>query len=138
MKKLILSTLALASASLFAQAQINKGFVLLGGGISASTGKLENVDVQTKNNAISFYPSIGVAVKENVVMGVRLSYSRSRSRQSNTSSPLKQDAESIGGGLFYRKYLVLSSKFFLFGEAAAYYLQNKQNTEDPSVSSTYN
>ena len=126
MKKTLLFTVTLLSATLFGQAQITKGSVLLGGGISAGRSHSETGTVESKSTSLSFSPTIGVAVKNNVVAGLRLSYFHSNASQENPA--LSQKANGYSAGVFYRKYLNLSKAFYLFGEAAAYYSFNKADS----------
>ena len=135
MKKLTLLTVALVSASLFAQAQITKGLVLLGGGISGGRGKSESGSSETKFRSFGFSPAIGIAVKDNAVMGLRLSYSASKSEQDNAVYLQKNNGYSAG--IFYRRYLSLSKAFYLFGEGAAYYGANENKNESAPNNSKY-
>jgi hypothetical protein len=138
MKKITLLTSAFfCLLSFTASAQITKGSVLLGGGISGSKNKSENNNSQESTySSFGISPAIGVAIKENTVVGLRLSYSHSKSEQPSGNIPLEQKQNGYSAGVFYRRYLGLSTKFYLFGEAAAYYYFNKQeNTYPGSVSS---
>jgi hypothetical protein len=135
MKKMIL--FALASLCLFSfssSAQITKGSVLLGGGISGGKNKSESNNQEGSYSSISFYPAIGLAVKENTVVGLRLSYNHSKSEADN--SPYKLEQNGYSAGIFYRKYMPLSKKFYLFGEGAAYYSHNGQEYIFPDIKST--
>lgn len=123
MNKNLLLTIALVSAALLCEAQITKGSVLLGGGISAGRGTSESGNIEGKSRSIGFYPTIGVAVKDNTVAGLRLSYYYGKASQSNPD--LSQKSNSYSAGLFYRKYLPLSRAFYLFGEGAAFYASNE-------------
>ena len=59
-----------------ANAQINKGSVMLGGTISAYTGNLKNPDTSVaKLNSVSIAPALGFAVSPNTILGFSLSYS---------------------------------------------------------------
>ncbi|HEU4902800.1 MAG TPA: hypothetical protein VFT06_08405 [Flavisolibacter sp.] len=120
MKKMVLLICALGCIfSLTSSAQITKGSVLLGGGISGGKNKSENNNQESQYSSFSFYPAIGLAVKENTVVGLRLSYYHSKSESDN--SPYKQEQNGYSAGFFYRKYMPFSKKFYLFGEGAAYY-----------------
>lgn len=126
MKKIAFLTCAsLCLLSLTSSAQIAKGSVLLGGGISGGKNKSENNNQESQYSSFSFYPAIGLAVKENTVVGLRLSYYHSKSESDN--NPYKQEENGYSAGIFYRKYMPLGRKFYLFGEGAAYYSHRDQN-----------
>ncbi len=128
MKKLTLLTVALVMASLFAQAQISKGSVLLGGGLSVGSGKSEGGPSENKSRSFGFSPAVGIAVKDNAIVGLRLSYSASKSEQENIN--YLQKFNGYSAGVFYRRYLTLSKAFFLFGEATAYYASSENSNEN--------
>src|SRR4051812_20144592 len=101
MKKLLLLTFAsLFFLSFTSSAQITKGSVLLGGGISGGKGKSGSSPNESTSSSFSLYPTLGIAVKDNAVVGLRLSYSRSQSGQSNINFSDKQNGYSAG--VFYR------------------------------------
>lgn len=127
MKKMLLLTTALSGATFLCHAQITKGSVLLGGGISAGRGTSESGTVEGKFRSVGFYPTFGVAVKDNAVAGLRLSYYYAKSSQSNPD--LSQKSNGYSAGLFYRKYLPLSKAFYLFGEGAAYYASSETRND---------
>ncbi|HEV7333432.1 MAG TPA: outer membrane beta-barrel protein [Flavisolibacter sp.] len=137
MKKSLLIALACSFLfSLTVSAQITKGSVLLGGGISGGKGKSEGNNGEGKSSGFSVYPAFGVAVKDNVVIGLRLSYANSSSEYSDPNNQNSQDNENYGAGIFYRRYLSLSQKFFLFGEGAVYYNRGKQESSQLTSKST--
>lgn len=121
MEKLLLLVIASFSASLLCHAQITKGSVLLGGGISAGKSTSESSNTEYENSSFGFYPAVGLAVKDNVVVGLRLSYYTSKSEQVNQPNLYVQEQNGYSAGLFYRRYLGLGKNFYLFGEGAAYY-----------------
>lgn len=129
MKKFTLvATTIVVFLSLSSNAQINKGTVLLGGGISGNSSKTGEGPTQTKNSWFSLAPSIGFAVKENKVMGINLSYSRNK--YAYNYSPAKyRTINGYGGGVFYRSYFPLAKKFYLFGEGNAFFRFSKQDDE---------
>lgn len=103
--------------------------MLLGGGISGGRSTVENNNQENKYSSFSVYPSIGLAVKENTVVGLRLTYSHSKSAPAN--NPYTQEQKGYGAGLFYRKYMPLGKQFYLFGEGAAYYGYSEQTNTLP-------
>jgi hypothetical protein len=116
--RLLLGILFLASC---AEAQIKKGTILLGGGISAGIGKQQTNTDQNKSDGISIYPAIGWATRDNTVIGVKGGY-ESNNQHVNQSTQF-YDAYSVG--LFLRRYLGLGKNFYLFGEASANYFHQK-------------
>jgi hypothetical protein len=135
MIKLTLLTVTLVSASLFVQAQITKGSILLGGGISFGSGKSESGSSESTSRSFGFSPAIGIAVKDNAVVGIRLSYSTSKSEQDNTG--YLQKNTGFNAGVFYRRYIGLSKAFYLFGEGAAYYGTNENRNVSTPNNTTY-
>jgi hypothetical protein len=129
MKKLVLFSLSVFLLLSFnASAQIKKGSVLLGGGISGNEAKSGSGTMETKGSSYIISPSVGVAVKDNTIAGLFLSYNHSSSNQGNLNSyKIKQN--TYGGGLFYRKYYGLGKGFFLFGEGNVFYQYSKYEQE---------
>ena len=112
MKKIILLTSLFLFTTSIIHAQINKGSVLLGGGIGFGSNKI--MDTDKKSSYISLSPAIGIAVKQNFIIGVNLIYGHSKN---NFNSPGSEShSNSYGGAIFLRKYLILGKGFFLFGE----------------------
>ncbi len=127
-KFVLLTTTLVVFIALSSNAQINQGTILLGGGISGNSSKSGEGPSQTKNSWFSLAPSIGFAVKENKVIGINLFYSHNK--YAYNSSPIKyRTTNGYGGGVFYRSYLPLAKKFYLFGEGNAYFRYTKQSDE---------
>src|SRR6476469_1944242 len=130
MKKI--TRLTIASVCLFtlhSSAQITKGSVLLGGGISGSHNKSDNSPLVTNYSSFSFSPAVGLAIKENTVVGIRLSFYHSKSEQKGGSYNNLQEQNGNSEGLFYRRYLSLGKKFYLFGEGTAFYTHSSTKNE---------
>ena len=122
MKKFLLLFCSISLCTFFASAQITKGSVLLGGGLSFNQTKYESGGMnEFKATGFSISPNIGFAVKDNQVFGIFLSYGHSKNRTLQASN---YDSDMYGGGLFVRRYLSLSKNFYLFGEANAGYNRN--------------
>lgn len=94
-------------------AQIKKGDVLLGGGVTFGTtsSKPNPSDATT----ISVYPSIGKAVKDNLVVGLNLGFGHYHSKGGSTPASIS-NSYSYSLGAFVRRYKELGAKFYLFGE----------------------
>lgn len=108
-----------------AKAQIAKGSVLLGGSIGASKYKTEEGSMEQKQRYLVISPSAGIAVKDNLVAGLRLFYGHGENKYNNTFP--KQESDAYGIGLFLRRYLTLGKNFYLYGEADAGYSRNKSD-----------
>ena len=132
MKKFILLTISFLCVAIISQGQISKGSVLLGGGISGGSKKSDNGINETKSSSFGISPAVGLAVKENSVLGIRLMYSTSRSEEIATGRT--QNANGYIAGLFFRRYKALGKDFFLFGEGALNYsvYQNKYKNNNPN------
>lgn len=70
-------------------------------------------------------------------MGLRLSYAHSKSDQKSVYNSDVQEMNGYSTGLFYRRYMELGKKFYLFGEGAAYYGHNKNQTEYKNSNTKY-
>jgi hypothetical protein len=122
------SVLLLASLSSFsffsATAQINRGSVLLGGGVSATSAKISQSGFTQTQRYLTIAPSIGVAVRTNTVVGLNLQFGGNRDNMpvSNARST------TYGAGVFYRRYLPLGKNFYLAGEADLSYSRQRRTT----------
>ena len=121
MKKSTLLLFGILFLASYAEAQIKKGTLFLGGGISAGIGKQETSTDQNKSDGISIYPAIGRAIKDNTVIGIKAGYT-SNNQHVNQSS---QFFDAYSAGLFLRRYLGLGKSFYLFGEASVNYFHEK-------------
>lgn len=107
----------------FANAQIIKGSVTVGGDLYLSKGDAKSERPGRSNYAASslgFSPSFGIAVKENVFMGARLlasSYNNSYKVAGQNTEYSNQKRQSFGGGIWTRKYFPLAKSFYFFGDA---------------------
>ena len=99
-----------------AQAQLKKDDILLGGNV--------NFSKQTVNPASNYYPgdqtnfsfspSIARAVKDDLLVGLNLTYNYSKSKIGTPATISTQNG--YGLGVFVRKYKVLGAGFALFAE----------------------
>lgn len=131
MKKTLLVTVSLLFIASLVQAQINKGSVLLGGSLSASTNKYKT-DIPPGNDAhqtgFAFTPSVGITTSTNTVWGISLGYIHYKNESINTAGTTENN--NYNAGIFYRKYVVLGKGFYLFGQVNADYSPFKQTTEN--------
>ena len=136
MKKLYLS-FSLILIGFLSQAQISKGTILLGGDFDFATSSnkmtTDGVPVTpatiTKNTGFSVYPSIGKAIKDNLVVGVDLGVGYN-SEKANPN--YKENDYSIG--VFMRNYKYLGSRFYFFIESRLGFTYIDYTQDD----STYN
>ncbi len=108
MKKNLLFVIITLFIVSLATAQIPKGSLLLGGGVNFGNTKFETGNNISKQNNFNISGSVGIAIKENTFLGGFLNYGHSELKNNNT--PGKPENTSYGGGVFFRKYLLLGKK----------------------------
>lgn len=130
MERITLLSFAIFLFASITKAQITKGSVLLGGGLGFSSSKTEtSTSGVSKQQSFSLTPTVGLAIKQNLVSGIFLKYINS-SQEPSPSIGQNYHSNSYGGGLFLRKYLPFAKSFYLFGESDLYYYAS---TSDISV-----
>lgn len=127
MKKLYLF-LPLLLAGFFSQAQINKGTILLGGGVSVYTDAGTptyggQAEPKTNYARFSIAPAVGLAIRSNLVLGVDGAYSHANE---NPGGTLKEQDYSFG--IFVRKYKYLGSRFYFYSEPRLGYFYDDQKS----------
>ena len=128
----------LTSSSIYAQ--ISKGSILLGGGIGYSNqeNKQEGSTVESKTSNFYISPAIGIAVKENLIVGGDLSFSSQMQENGSNETTNKY----YGAGIYMRKYLAVASRFYIFGQGRIggniFDGENTQVTDFISNSKGYN
>jgi hypothetical protein len=115
MRKILLPVIGILFA-FTSNAQISKGSIFLGGGFTVSSQENENTgnlpnSWSTHNFIID--PSIGWALKKNLILGAGPSYG-SFTAEDNSNASQKRHAWGIN--VFIRKYMELGKNFYLFGE----------------------
>jgi len=130
--------------SILASAQISKGSVFLGGSIGYYNRQTEDSNPQffsnfreTRQTSFSIVPQVGIAVKENQILGVSLNYSTSRSEQGNGTTAEKAKGSSYGGGIFYRRYFLVGQRFYLFGNGDLGVRAGNGETTTPTGTTNY-
>jgi hypothetical protein len=126
-QRFVLSLLFVCSFVITTRAQIKKGAVWLGGSVGYNQYKDDPVDTAVhdfKNNTLSISPAVGFAVKDNLVVGIRLTYAHTKT--DNNGTYLESKGDNYGGGIFIRQYIPVVNRLYLFGEAAAAYISTKQ------------
>ncbi len=128
MQKIVLFFLLVLTGSLAASAQITKGSILLGGGVSFGNNKSEaENNYEAKQTGYYVGLSAGIAIKENTVVGGSISYGQTNQKRKtggNTFTPYENT--TYGAGVFLRKYLPLGKNFYLFGQGGLNYNHNNQ------------
>lgn len=121
MRKILLLTIAMVCISFISNAQITKGSTFLGGSIfvNSYSNKDDSSPMnESKTSNWGIRPQFGKAISTNKIFGVFLNYNNSTSKNSSGTNNSKTTASTYGGGIFYRSYYPLSSRFFLFGEGS--------------------
>jgi hypothetical protein len=121
----------LLAAGLFtvciANAQIKKGDILLGGNVNFSTSNVKPINnYPGDQTSFGIYPSIARAVKDDLIVGLNLSYAHSRLKNGNPATISTGD--SYGLGVFVRKYKSLGANFALFAEGNLSGVYQQNNT----------
>ena len=127
-------------ASISINAQISKGSILLGGGIgySSQENKLEGSTIENKTSNFYISPAIGIAVKENLIVGGDLSFSSQFQDNMNNEAIINY----YGAGIYMRKYFTIASRFYIFGQgrvgANIFDGETTQGTDYISTNKGYN
>src|SRR6476469_734436 len=122
MKKALLLTTILFLFIAATHALITKGSILLGGDVGFGNKKTDKSDLN-KQNDFFIRPTIGLAVKDNLVAGILGNYTHTKT--TNNASYLTSDNTIAGGGLFLRRYFSVAKNFYLYGEGDLSYNYNK-------------
>jgi len=123
MKKKIYLLAACCSIVFFANAQIKKGEILLGGGVNYNTSSAGSTS--GKSNSFYISPSVGQAVQDNLIVGLNLYYSHNSQNNIYKSN-------SYGGSVFIRKYKPLgNSGFSIYLEGSLGGTYNKATSNQP-------
>jgi hypothetical protein len=126
--------------SLFANSQVLKNSVLLGGQLSFNSGATtyNNNQPDTENKGATFQVSAGKAIKDNQVFGINLSFNPSSADGLyNGSEYYKIKMKYYSGGVYYRNYRLLAKDFYFFAEMNASYFGSSQNNTDTSGKEIY-
>jgi hypothetical protein len=129
-----------------ARAQIAKGDIMLGGDIyyynSGSTSSSSGTPTYTytnKSTNVGINPSFGKAIKDNLVLGVDITYNHyTNGDNSNNNSPdYNTNSNSFGAGVFIRQYKPLGNGFYLFGQAELNGSYSSGKLDNPGTTSGY-
>lgn len=107
MKKILLSLVAVAALTFGAQAQTEKGKIILGGNVGVTSSK---TDGATKSDfSFSVVPSVGYFVGNNIAIGTGVGYNYDKSVSGG------EQTEAFVVAPFGRYYVNLSEQFKFFG-----------------------
>jgi hypothetical protein len=97
--------------------QINKGSIWLGGNIGFNQNKTEydNVTPGYKTQTLSLSPTIGKAVQENLIVGVNITYQKTKTTNIGGTTG-ESNEKYYGGGIFVRRYVPVISRLYVFGD----------------------
>ncbi|RPD40395.1 outer membrane beta-barrel protein [Chitinophaga barathri] len=123
MKKMIIVAVLGLIGTQFANAQVKKGNVLVGGnvGISTNSEKKDGVDGKTTTTSFSISPKAGYALSDKWMVGVFVSSEFSNSKDKTVEPNTELKSNVIAPGIFVRNYHMLGEKVALFGEANVAY-----------------
>jgi len=131
-RKLLLSLVLVCTFIASANAQIGKGSAWLGGNIGYSQSKSDNVNSpDQKIQVLQINPSVGTAIKENLIAGISLGCRENTQKNTNSNgSYTKNTTKYYGGGIFIRRYIPVVTRLYLIGEATAYYNSGKETSTE--------
>jgi outer membrane autotransporter protein len=124
MKRYLLIACMLISLATISHAQIKKGAVLLGGSIGVYNNTTTTEATESEINSIILHPSIGVAIRDNWVVGLQAGLSRNWMKKENVQ---QHKSNFFSTGLYVRNYLSLGKSFYLYGQSDLSFLQSKYN-----------
>ncbi|MCX2451968.1 outer membrane beta-barrel protein [Pedobacter sp. PLR] len=119
MKKLLLSLVAVSAFAFGAQAQTEKGKIIVGGNVAFDTHKSDAAGAKS-NSSFQIVPSVGYFVSDNIAVGTGIGYGYSK-----TNGVAGPDNTTLRNGVkntafvvnpFGRYYANLSESFKFFGQ----------------------
>ncbi|HTI09538.1 MAG TPA: hypothetical protein VL832_13305 [Puia sp.] len=138
MKKHFYLLLFFFAITYVSQAQIKKGDILLGGTLSLYSQKATpDNNYPTPPNKQTNYnisPSIGKAIKDNLLVGFDLAFTGSKNTQGTGTGSYTSKSCTYGAGVFLRKYKPLGGGFAIFMQTrfgGSYNTQKTQYEGDP-------
>lgn len=130
MKKMIVVAVLGLIGTQFANAQVKKGNILLGGtvGVTTTSNKTDGVDGKSTSTNFGISPKVGYAVSDKWVVGV---FAETEFGTSKNLAGVKTKSNNIAPGIFVRNYHNIGdSKFAFFGEANVSYGFGSQEVAD--------
>ncbi|MBB2150709.1 outer membrane beta-barrel protein [Pedobacter gandavensis] len=113
MKKLLLSLVAVSAFTIAAQAQTEKGKIIIGGNVAFDTKKSDAAGAKSNTN-FQIVPSVGYFVSDNIAVGTGVGYGYSKTN--GTLTELGNKNTSFVVNPFGRYYANLSESFKFFGQ----------------------
>ena len=110
MKKLLLTLVCFLIVTFGVMAQTGQGTVALGGNISFTASTQETSTEDQKTTQVQFVPSAGYFVADNLMVGLHLGLSSSKTKQGNSETKSSEFAV----GPFARYYMFTSNDKFAF------------------------
>lgn len=106
-------------------AQINKGSTWIGSNFSYGEikGKLYPSMPEEELRQTSILPAVGVAIKENLVVGIFGTYINEH--RENDDYLKENKSKAYGGGVFVRRYVPVYKQLYFFGEGRLSYTYSK-------------
>jgi hypothetical protein len=129
MERITLTTIAILLFAFVTKAQITKGSTFIGGQISGGKQKFTNGLNSQEQNALFISPAIGTAIKQNLIAGVDLTYSHSKSE--STGNPVNE-GNGYGAGFFLRRYAPIANRFYFFLQGRAGFSHDKNESSSGS------
>jgi hypothetical protein len=130
--KILLSVVASFCVITTTKAQINKGAVMLGGsiGYGKSKSSYDKPSNDSKTTSYNISPAVGVAIKQNLVLGAVVSYRKSTLNDESVDSYIRERKDNYyGGGIFIRQYIPIISRLYVIAEGDAGFNVFKTITE---------
>lgn len=142
MKKHFYLLLFFFAIAYVSQAQIKKGDILLGGTLNFGTQKTttdnNNPNPAYKQTYFNITPSIGKAIKDNLLAGFDLSFTGSKSTQGSGTGSYTNKQYNYGAGVFLRQYKPLGSGFAIFMQTRLGGSYNTQKNQMDGAPYPYN
>lgn len=110
MKKLLLSLVAVAAITFGANAQTEKGKIILGGNVGFNSSKVDGASKADVN--FSVVPSVGYFVSDNFAIGTGVGYEYDKT----ASGIIRGQVEAFKVAPFGRYYVNLTEQFKFFGQ----------------------
>jgi hypothetical protein len=138
--KILLTILTAVFFFATSNAQIEKGQILIGGGIGYSSleGYLPEVGNVSKYKSGIASVNIGKVISANTIVGVMLSYSNNNYKNyygNNSSDSNFSKGNTFGAGVFYRRYKNIFKNLYFFAELNGQY--RHAETKQQGVTSGY-
>jgi hypothetical protein len=117
-----------------ANAQIQKGTILLGGQLNYGNSTSENISNLWKFRGTNIGLSAGKAFRENAVVGFTLGFSHSKQTQIYSGTDTTTiTGNGVEAGVFFRQYKTLVKDLYFFGQVEASFASSRQTATYTSL-----